>query len=53
MQLSSKNDDSSLMTSSLRIKIFKIDKSGDFSRDIDYYLMAQDIIYYDKPPNGP
>ena len=37
MQLSSKNDDSSLChESSLLIKILKIDKFGDFSCDIDY-----------------
>ena len=37
MQLSSKNDDSSLcMTSSLLIKILKIDKFGVFSSDIDF-----------------
>ena len=38
IQLSSKNDDSSLvMTSSLRIKNFTIDKFGDLSSDIDYH----------------
>ena len=37
MRLSSKNDESSLfMTSSLFIKILKIDKICDFSYDIDY-----------------
>ena len=38
LRLSSKNDESSLvMTSSLHIKILKIDKFGDFSCDIDYH----------------
>ena len=37
MQLSSKNDDSSLCYDvTLRIKILKIDKFGDCSCDIDY-----------------
>ena len=36
MQLSSKDDESCLMTSSLGTKILKIDKFGDFSCDIDY-----------------
>ena len=35
IQILSKNDHS-VMTSSLRIKILKIDKFGDFSCDIDY-----------------
>ena len=37
----------SVMTSSLRIKILKIDKFGDFSCDIDYSIMAdvfRDVI---------
>ena len=40
----------SVMTSSLRIKILKIDKFGDFSCDIDYNsrtdVFRGDIIYF-------
>ena len=36
MQLSSKNDNSSVMTSSLRIKNCKIHKFGNFSSDIGF-----------------
>ena len=38
----------SIMTSSLRIQILKIDKFGDFSCDIDYESMTgvfRDVIY--------
>ena len=43
-----KNDDHSVMTSSLHIKLFKTDKFGDFSCDIDYNSRAdvfRDVIY--------
>ena len=49
MQLSSKNDDSFVMTSSLLIKILKIDKFGNFSCDIDYNSKTdvfRDVISY-------
>ena len=39
----------SVMTSSLRIKISKIDKFGDFSSDIDYSSKTdvfRDVIYH-------
>ena len=39
----------SVMTSSLRTKILKIDKFGDFSCDIDYSIMTdvfRDVIYH-------
>ena len=36
MQLSSKNDDSSLCYDVIIIKILKIDKFGDFSSEIDF-----------------
>ena len=49
MQLSSKMmTHHSVMTSSLRIKIFKIDKFGDLSSDIDFNSkidVFRDVIY--------
>ena len=60
MQLSSKNDDSSLCyESSLRMKNFKIDKFGDFSSVIGYNswtdIFRDDVCliikHYD--PRGP
>ena len=44
ISLPSKNDDSSLMTSSLRFKILKIDKFCDFSCDFDYNSSVKEII---------